>query len=70
MSLAARDRCSSNHLVEMDTTTGALIMEMNGNPEMIDLASAGKFIYTLSLVNATVQPAVTFFDVSGGQGSK
>ena len=62
-----------NHLVEVDTTSGALIKETNltnGNPGMIDLVSAGNFIYALSPGNATVKSAVTVFDVSGGQGCK
>lgn len=62
-----------NHLVEVDTTTGRLIRELNstnGNPGMIDLVSAGNFIYALSPGNATTKAAVTVFDVSGGQGSK
>lgn len=62
-----------NHLVEVDTTSGALIKELvlgNGNPGMIDLASAGNFIYALSPGNATTKSAVVVFDVSGGQGSE
>jgi hypothetical protein len=62
-----------NHLVEVDTGSGALIKELNltnGNPGMIDLEAAGNFIYALSPGNATVSPAVTVFDVSGGSGSK
>ncbi|RFU34503.1 hypothetical protein B7463_g1867, partial [Scytalidium lignicola] len=61
-----------NHLVEVDTTSGALIKETNltnGNPGMIDLVSAGNFIYALSPGNATTKATVTVFDVSGGQGS-
>jgi len=62
-----------NHLVEIDTTSGKLIKELqlsNGNPGMIDLESAGNFIYALSPGNATTKSAVTVFDVSGGKGSK
>lgn len=62
-----------NHLVEIDTATGTLINELqsgNGNPGMIDLVSAGNFIYALSPGNASVKAAVTVFDVSGGRGSK
>jgi hypothetical protein len=62
-----------NHLVEVDTKTGALIKETNstnGNPGMIDLVSVGNFVYALSPGNATVKAAVTVFDVSGGQGCK
>jgi len=62
-----------NHLVEVDTTTGQLVKELvsgNGNPGLIDLVSAGNFIYALSPGNATVKGAVTVFDVSGGRGSK
>jgi hypothetical protein len=62
-----------NHLVEVDVTNGKLIKELNltnGNPGMIDLVSAGNFVYALSPGNATTKAAVTVFDVSGGQGSK
>lgn len=62
-----------NHLVEVDTKTGKLIKELNstnGNPGMIDLVSAGNFIYALSPGNANTRSAVTVFDVSDGQGSK
>jgi hypothetical protein len=62
-----------NHLVEVDTATGSLINELNsgnGNPGMIDLVSAGNFIYALSPGNESVKAAVTVFDVSGGRGSK
>lgn len=41
----------------------------NGNPGMIDLVSAGHFVYALSPGNATTGAAVTVFDVSGGQGT-
>lgn len=61
-----------NHLVEVDTSTGALIKELNldnGNPGMIDLVSKGNFIYALSPGNKTTKAAVTVFDVSGGQGT-
>lgn len=61
-----------NHLVEIDTTSGKLIKELNltnGNPGMIDLASTGNFIYALSPGNAKTKAAVTVFDVSGGQGT-
>jgi hypothetical protein len=62
-----------NHLVEVDTVTGTLIKELNstnGNPGMIDLVSAGNFVYALSPGNASVKAAVAVFDVSGGRGSK
>jgi hypothetical protein len=62
-----------NQLVEIDTTTGKLIKSLastNGNPGMIDLVSAGNFIYALSPGNGTTKPAVTVFDVSKGSGSK
>jgi len=62
-----------NHLVEVDTTTGQLIKALNltnGNPGMIDLVSAGYFIYALSPGNATTKSAVTVFDVSGGRGCR
>jgi len=61
-----------NHLVEVDTTTGQLVKELlsgNGNPGMIDLVSAGNFLYALSPGNGKVKAAVTVFDVSGGRGT-
>lgn len=62
-----------NQLVEIDTTSGKIIKSLestNGNPGMIDLVSAGNFIYALSPGNGTTKPAVTVFDVSNGSGSK
>ncbi|RDW58663.1 hypothetical protein BP6252_13139 [Coleophoma cylindrospora] len=61
-----------NHLVEINTSTGQLIKSIdlgNNNPGMIDLVSAGNFIYALSPGNATTAAAVAVVDVSGGQGS-
>ncbi|KAK0112196.1 hypothetical protein ONS96_001448 [Cadophora gregata f. sp. sojae] len=61
-----------NHLVEIDPTSGSIVKNLastNGNPGLIDVVSAGKFIYALSPGNATVGAAVTVFDVSGGSGS-
>ncbi|RDW57809.1 hypothetical protein BP5796_12610 [Coleophoma crateriformis] len=61
-----------NHLVEVDTSTGQLIKTTNltnKNPGMIDLVSAGNFIYALSPGNATTPAAVAVIDVSGGQGT-
>lgn len=58
-----------NHLVEVDFTSGNLIRELNstnGNLGMIDLVSAGNFIYALSPGNQT---HVAVFDVSGGPGT-
>jgi hypothetical protein len=60
-----------NHLVEVDTTTGAIIKELNstnGNPGLIDLVTKGNFIYALSPGNNATKAAVTVFDISGGQG--
>lgn len=60
-----------DHLVEIDPSTGTLINELslnNGNPGMIDLVSAGNFIYALSPGNATTGSRVVVFDVSGGKG--
>ncbi|KAH8782357.1 hypothetical protein F5882DRAFT_295929 [Hyaloscypha sp. PMI_1271] len=62
-----------NHLVEVDTATGALIKELqsgNGNPGMIDLVSVGNFVYALSPGIGSVKAAVTVFDISGGRGGK
>lgn len=62
-----------NHLVEIDTATGQIVKDLestNGNPGMIDLVIAGRFIYTLSPGNATTKTSVAVFDVSGGRGCK
>jgi hypothetical protein len=61
-----------NHLVEVDTSSGALVRELNltnGNPGMIDLEAKGNFIYALSPGNATTKAAVTVFDIKGGKGT-
>lgn len=61
-----------NHLIEIDVTTGAIIKELalaNGNPGMIDLEAAGKFIYALSPGSANATSKVAVFDVSGGKGN-
>lgn len=60
-----------NRLLEMNTTTGAVIRDQNltnGNPGMIDIEAAGSFVYALSPGNANVTSAVAVFDVSGGPG--
>jgi hypothetical protein len=62
-----------NHLVEVDTQTGAIVSTFNstnGNPGMIDLVAAGNFVYALSPGNNSTKPAVAVFDVSGGRGCK
>ena len=59
-----------NHLVEMDTKTGALIQVYNlTTPQtgMIDLATAGKNIFALA-PSANTSTSVQVFDVSGGRG--
>lgn len=59
-----------NHLVEMDTTTGQMIMEYNlttpagGN---IDLKAAGDFLYALA-PGVNTSSAVQVFDLSAGKG--
>ncbi|CZS98178.1 uncharacterized protein RAG0_07006 [Rhynchosporium agropyri] len=65
---------AANHLVEIDPTSGDIVKDFeltNGNAGLIDLVSAGRFIYALSPGNTTVgsAAAVTVFDVSGGRGS-
>ncbi|CZT51042.1 uncharacterized protein RSE6_12125 [Rhynchosporium secalis] len=65
---------AANHLVEIDPTSGDIVKDLeltNGNPGLIDLVSARRFIYVLSPGNTTVgsAAAVTVFDVSGGRGS-
>ncbi|XMA14809.1 hypothetical protein WAI453_007600 [Rhynchosporium graminicola] len=65
---------AANYLVEIDPTSGDIVKDFeltNGNSGLIDLVSAGRFIYALSPGNTTVgsAAAVTVFDVSGGRGS-
>jgi hypothetical protein len=63
---------AANHLVEVDLVSGTIVTEFNstnGNPGMIDLQTLGSKIFALSPGNETIPPAVTVFDISGGQGS-
>ncbi|KAL5415570.1 hypothetical protein PMIN06_009119 [Paraphaeosphaeria minitans] len=59
-------------LVEMSLSDASIIKEYdlsaNGDPGLIDLASAGSFVYALSPGNGTTGAAVTVLDVSGGKG--
>jgi hypothetical protein len=63
----------ANRLVEMSIEDASIISQLdlaaNGDPGLIDLKSAGDFIYALSPGNGTTDAAVTVVDVSGGQGS-
>ncbi|KAL1608168.1 hypothetical protein SLS60_003107 [Paraconiothyrium brasiliense] len=62
-----------DRIVEMDVRTASIIKEYdlsaNRDPGLLDLASAGNFVYALSPGNGTTDPAITVLDVSGGQGS-
>jgi hypothetical protein len=44
-------------------------LSADGDPGLIDLKSAGNFVYALSPGNGTTEAAITVLDVSGGQGS-
>lgn len=60
-------------LVEMSLKDASVVKELdlsaNGDPGMIDMMSAGNFIYALSPGNGSTTPAITVVDVSGGAGS-
>jgi hypothetical protein len=62
-----------NRVVEMSLKDASIIsmldLSANGDPGLIDLKSAGNFVYALSPGNGTTNAAVTVLDVSGGQGS-
>lgn len=61
-----------NRVVEMSLTDASIIKELdltNGDPGLIDLQSAGTFVYALAPGNGTTPAAITVLDVSGGQGS-
>lgn len=62
-----------NRIVEMSLDDASIISQLdlsaNGDPGLIDLRSAGSFVYALSPGNGTTMAAVTALDVSGGQGS-
>jgi hypothetical protein len=61
-----------NRLVEMSTKNASIIKEYdlseNQDTGLLDLASAGNFVYALAPGNATTAAAITVMDVSGGQG--
>ncbi|KAF1974468.1 hypothetical protein BU23DRAFT_94026 [Bimuria novae-zelandiae CBS 107.79] len=62
-----------NRIVEMSITDARPIKSLNltgnGNAGLIDLKSAGNFLYALSPGNGTIEAQITVVDVSGGQGS-
>jgi hypothetical protein len=62
-----------NRVVEMTLDDARIISQLdlsaNGDPGLIDLKSAGSFLYALSPGNGTTDAAITVLDVSGGQGS-
>jgi hypothetical protein len=61
-----------NRLIEMSTSDASIIatydLSANGDPGLIDLKAAGRFVYALSPGNGTTDAAVTVMDVSGGPG--
>ncbi|KAJ4302716.1 hypothetical protein N0V90_001606 [Kalmusia sp. IMI 367209] len=64
---------AKNRVFEMSLKDASIIKELdlsaNGDPGLIDLRSAGNFVYALSPGNGTTSAAITVLDVSGGQGS-
>lgn len=60
-----------DRLVEMSTGNASVLGEIdlsaNGDPGLIDLAAAGKYVYALSPGNGTTQAAVTVVDVETKQ---
>jgi hypothetical protein len=63
----------TNRVVEMSledaSIIGQLDLSANGDPGLVDLKSAGSFVYALAPGNGTTPAAITVLDVSGGQGS-
>ncbi|KAI9806978.1 MAG: hypothetical protein M1833_002636 [Piccolia ochrophora] len=61
-----------NSLHEFDPLTGELVAAIpdvgNGNPGMLDLATAGGFVYALAPGNSSAPGAVAVFDVGRGRG--
>lgn len=58
-----------NRLVEIDPSTGKILQTTtiaNKNPGMIDLASAGQFIYALSPASPGIQGTVVVMEVGNG----
>lgn len=64
---------AKNRVVEMSLDDASIIAQLdlsaNGDPGLIDLKSAGSFVYALSPGNASTKAAITVLDVSGGKGS-
>lgn len=62
----------TDRIVEMSIKDASIIREYdlsaNQDPGLIDIASAGNFVYALSPGNGTTGAAITVLDVSGGQG--
>ena len=62
-----------NRVVEMSLDDASIISQLdlsaNGDRGLIDLKSAGSFVYALSPGNANTIAAITVLDVSGGKGS-
>lgn len=63
----------TNRVVEMSLKDASIIQELdlsaNGDPGLVDLKSAGNFVYALAPGNGTTPAAITVLGVSGGQGS-
>ncbi|KAF2690690.1 hypothetical protein K458DRAFT_426147 [Lentithecium fluviatile CBS 122367] len=64
---------ATNRVVEMSLDDASIVsmldLSANGDAGLIDLRSAGNFVYALSPGNGTTDAAVTVLDVSGGPGS-
>jgi hypothetical protein len=64
---------ATNRVVEMSLDDASIIAQLdlsaNGDPGLVDLKSAGSFVYALSPGNGTTSAAITVLDVSGGKGS-
>lgn len=60
---------AKNRLVEIDPSTGKILQVTplaNKNPGMIDLASAGRFLYALSPASPGIQGTVVVLEVGSG----
>ena len=62
---------AANRLVEMSLTDAGIVgqidLSANGDPGLIDLRAAGKFVYALSPGNGTTPAAVTVVDALSKQ---
>jgi hypothetical protein len=62
-----------NRVVEMSLKNASIVsmldLSANGDMGLIDLRSAGNFVYALSPGNGSIAAAITVLDVAGGPGS-